>query len=194
MARLGALSGEPLLPSTLFQGGCLFLDCILLHMQQVVTHHALLQLCSFFFFFLSFLVFPPHFSISVSLFFISSPFFFLVCTSLLVSSDTITLQIIQISLQLCVYLQLYKQIAHTIFSISHVFLKSDPFFQVRVSNIMKHFLDMFIVSVTKVLNVTVMEWTCYSCLEVLLPPSGNGAQCLLFFLQRKLSTGSSVRW
>lgn len=147
----------------------------------------------FFFFFLSFLVFPPHFSISVSLFFISSPFFFLVCTSLLVSSDTITLQI-QISLQLCVYLQLYKQIAHTIFSISHVFLKSDPFFQVRVSNIMKHFLDMFIVSVTKVLNVTVMEWTCYSCLEVLLPPSGNGAQCLLFFLQRKLSTGSSVRW
>lgn len=51
----------------------------------------------FFFSFLSFLVFPPHFSISVSLFFISSPFFFLVCTSLLVSSDTITLQI-QISL------------------------------------------------------------------------------------------------
>lgn len=51
----------------------------------------------FFLFFLSFLVFPPHFSISVSLFFISSPFFFLVCTSLLVSSDTITLQI-QISL------------------------------------------------------------------------------------------------
>lgn len=50
MARLGALSGEPLLPSTLFQGGCLFLDCILLHMQQVVTHHALLQLCSFFLF------------------------------------------------------------------------------------------------------------------------------------------------
>lgn len=46
--------GSPFFLLLSFKGVVCFLDCILLHMQQVVTHHALLQLCSFFLFFFIF--------------------------------------------------------------------------------------------------------------------------------------------